>query len=260
VGIQRRFGVLAVAAILPTVLLLAGCGGSSSASSQSLGPISASSEEPGSQPPASEPASGPPASAAAPSSASAMRWTGTMSGTETWTGQGAQVSASATFTGSWDPVPNDGQAQPCTPGIDTCLAFYPHGSIDWTWQSTITTPPCTAKTGATTPAGAGNTPASAIFGETLYLQPDDAGNYTYCGTGTWLPPQMSCPEADVSVPPEYFDIPQTASGGAPTSDSLCHAATWQIVQSATSISGSCYGFNQPSHSLKFSWSLTRSSP
>ncbi len=189
-----------------------------------------------------------------------MTWTGTMTGTETWSRQTYRGTASATFTGSWDPAISAGGVQPCI-GPNSCIAFFPHGTIHWTWQSTIDSPVCSANTSGDTAAGGGNTPASGIFGETLYLQTDPSGgNYNYWGTGTWLPAQVSCPTADVSAPPQYFDVPEATKSGTPASDSLCHEVTWQIALTATTISGSCYEYNQTGHTLQFTWNLTRSTP
>ena len=233
--------------VLAAALLCAACGPV---------PGPASGGPPPSEPPSSELPSDLP-SLPVSSATAAMSWTGTMTGTDTWTRQGSRGTTTATFTGTWEPVPNDGQAQPCTPVLDTCMAFYPHGTIHWTWDSSQDTPPCSAKTDGDAQAGAGNTPSSAVFGETLYLQPDGSGNFDYWGDGIWLAPQPACANGDAAAPPAYFGIPQTATGGSPAPDSLCHQATWQIPEAATTISGSCFSFNPPGHSLKFEWSLAR---
>ncbi|HLY14668.1 MAG TPA: hypothetical protein VKR24_09970, partial [Candidatus Limnocylindrales bacterium] len=182
-------------------------------------------------------------------------WTGTMTGTEKLTRQQFSGTTTATFTGTWMPIPLDDPIQLCQPAVDTCVAYFPEGTIHWTWETQSDSPACSSKKNGDAAAGSGNDPASSIFGETLYLQPDAAGGFTYWGDGIWKTPQLDCRSAELGSPPEYFSIPQDIT--TDTGAKLCHEVTPHIDATATTISGDCFGFNTPGHTLEYTWNLTK---
>ena len=240
--IRRRFGVA-----LGAALLVAGCSPGSPPAPQP-GPSGAPSAVP-SAVPSSLPSPG--------ASLASGGWTGTMTGTEKLTRQLFSGTTTTTFTGTWEPIPVDDPIQLCQPAVgDTCVAYLPQGTIHWTWD-THSDPPaaCTSKKDGDAPAGSGNDPASAIFGETLYLQPDATGGLTYWGDGIWKAPQPDCRSEELGSPPEYFSIPQNLTPD--TGANLCHEVVRHIDATATTISGDCFGFNTPGHSLEYTWNLTK---
>ncbi len=188
-------------------------------------------------------------------------WTGTMTGTETWNLPDHHGTGTSTFSGAWEQVPADDQVQPCDVGLpDSCIAYYPHGEIHWTWDSHEQTG-CSATKAGDALAGGRNDPASAIFDEMFQLVPDGLGHYTYWGISSWLTPKVDCADyGDVAGPPSYFDVPQSASGDGGAGGNDCSHTTWQIDVTATTITGSCYSFKTDTHALKFEWSLKRLGP
>jgi hypothetical protein len=190
-------------------------------------------------------------------------WVGTMTGTYTWTQGERHGSATTTFTGVWEQVPADDQVQPCQPGqADSCIAYYPHGTIHWTRDEHQ--PICSSTQAGDAPAGGRNDPAGAIFLETFYLQPDGNGHYSYWGISSWLTPKVDCSTtyADYDAPPSYFDIPEGTSGNGDggAGGNECFHSTWQIDVTATTIKGGCFEFRTDSSSSRFDWNLTRIGP
>lgn len=243
--VQRHLGL-----VLGASLLVAACSPGSPAASEP-GPSGAPSAVP-----SDVPSAVPTALPSPDASLAAGGWTGTMTGTEKLSRQQFSGTTTATFTGTWEPIPADDPIQLCQPAVgDTCVAYFPQGMIHWTWETQGQTPACSSKKVGDATAGSGNDPASSIFGETLYLQPDASGGLTYWGDGIWKAPQPDCRSDELASPPEYFSIPQNLKPD--TGANLCHEVIRHIDATATTISGDCFAFNTPGHSLEYTWNLTR---
>jgi hypothetical protein len=200
-------------------------------------------------------------------------WRGTMTGTYDWHRSETQGTGKAIFTGIWELAPPDTLVVPCRsvpPGPDDCLAYLPNGSIAWSWDAQQTgIGACDEHLTGSFPAGAANDPRNAgganevpLSTQALVLTADGAGHYGYWGAGTWaMPDRMTCGDAELGTydPPGYFSLSERASGtgAADGTGNTCDHTLWQIDAAASSITGSCYAWNNTGSSLMYQWNLQK---
>jgi hypothetical protein len=201
-------------------------------------------------------------------------WSGTMTGTYTWSMPNTHGSGTATFSGLWAPAPDGQPVVPCQSGLPgSCLAYLPRGSIHWTWNANLSGGvTCTEDLAGDALAGSVNDPRNGAGGagiqassQVFVLQPDGSGHYGYWGLGSWgLATKMKCSDGirAVTAPPGYLnlDADATGSGAADGTGNTCSNTTWQIDAKAESIKGSCFLWSNSGGSMLYEWDLKRVGP
>jgi hypothetical protein len=196
-------------------------------------------------------------------------WAGTMTGTYTWHLADTHGSGASTFTGLWEATPGGQAIVPCQAesNPNPCVAYFPHGTINWTWD--VHRAGCSVTRAGDFPAGAVNDPRNAPGGtgiplstQILVLQPDGAGHYGYWGNASWsLPQPLACDDgfSGTAHPPSYFDLSASSSGSgaADPGGNTCGHTTWQIDTKADTIAGSCFEWNNTGQSFQLEWNLKR---
>ena len=195
-------------------------------------------------------------------------WSGTMTGTETWSRGGNSGRATSTFSGLWtlDPAADSLCTLAPTPFNDkvACVTYRPTGTVSWTWDASGA---CNStKAGSQDPA---NLPDKNMQAEAqLFFAPVDKDHLQVSGQGVIDVSRLDCaidlPPVDV---PNYFELNELAwSGRGPSSDGgTCQITTWQIARTAGTFAGSCieYAYDVPgdyTHKLEYTWNLTRVGP
>jgi hypothetical protein len=194
-------------------------------------------------------------------------WTGTMTGTHGWSNAGYQGTATGTFSGIW--IYNDSGGYYCD--APDCLPFVASGSISWTWDAHVKG---SAVVKSCDETNSGSLPAVDQFGlgdqQFLNLERTGDGRYAYWGAGAYYLSEAAkagnkcyglMGDGPINVPPPFFQIDQGSSASNPVGDgNTCFASDWVIDSKATTISGSCYQFQNSLNYLRFDWSLTRLGP
>jgi hypothetical protein len=191
-------------------------------------------------------------------------WKGTMTSTLIWNSGEMTGTGSSTFDGIW--TQDRDSVVPCQFDEQPCTAYVPTGTITWSWHAKIDAPAsqggCKEDKGGTLAAG----DAEMVTRQVLVLAPaPDSDKLQYWADGGFVLPNglLTCNDyASGAEPPSYIDLSEedSASNPAGGNGATCHSTTWAIDPTDTTISGSCFAFNNGFNSLQFTWSLTRIGP
>jgi hypothetical protein len=187
-------------------------------------------------------------------------WFGTMSGTTTWD-KGTYVGqTTATFRGTLERIEDESVGH-CPLG--PCAAYRPMGEIAWTFESAAPGPPsCRNHQTGSVLTGDVVIPSDQM----LFLEPANEGYIRYYGTGSVSVPSQECAGWEgIRSPGLFFEIPppeeehpfaDLEAGQRP----LCAEFDWRIERESTTLTGTCWRYDEQGYEERFDWDLRRVDP
>jgi hypothetical protein len=181
-------------------------------------------------------------------------WTGTMTETVTWDKASYAGKTVSKFTGAW--------VQPLTTinhcSVDECTFYIPEGTIDWSYDVSAPSPPCSASTRGSLKPGKVVVPEDQM----LFLEPIQDDSARFWGDGNFIIPKQPCTgwEGD-GRPGRFFGIAQPGDLD-PFADELndqypsCDDRQWRITRDATRLVGRCWNTHEPGYEDIVEWDLT----